>query len=293
MKKFTIILTVLIAITINANAQIPNNGFENWTTVGSHENPTGWTTCNSAGGPSYPVSKSADHYPVGVGNYSIKMTTDIVAIGIGNCGHGFAKTANYLGDWGPVFPIIGHPNSFCGYYKFLPQNNDTMMITAFLFQNGTVVASAILTSTVTASSWTSFNIPISSYTTADSAEIGFSAYFGEYVQYPAGPWGNSVMYIDNISFDDLITSVSEQTIENTAFSLYPNPASKIVTLNIDNINNEDLTLNIYSDIGALVKTEILSQNQQQINVSDLCNGIYMVAIKCKEWTEKHKLLIQR
>jgi len=221
------------------------------------------------------------------------MQTDVGQVQAGNCGHGFIKTALSLGHWGPAFPITGHPNSFCGYYKFLPQNNDTMMITLYLFQGGSVVASALLTSTSQASDWTSFNIPISSYTTADSAEIGFSAYFGEYGQYPAGPWGNSVMYIDNISFDDLITSTLEQTVKNTLFKLYPNPASDEVSLNIDNTNNTNLTLNIYNVTGKLINSETLQQNQQQIDIGNLNNGIYLIEIKSKKWTEKQKLIIQR
>lgn len=46
-------------------------------------------------------------------------------------------------------------------------------------------------------------------------------------------------------------------------------------------------------MGSLIKTEILKQNQQQMNVSDLSNGIYVVEIKSKDWTDKQKLLIQR
>ncbi len=284
-------------MTITTNAQIPNSGFENWIPNGGHEYPTGWTSCNMAGGPSgppssYPISKSTDNYPVGLGSYSVKIETNVGAIGLGNCGHGFIKTALYLGDWGPAFPITGHPNSFCGYYKFLPQNNDTMMITLYLFQSGTVVASAILTSTSTATNWTPFNIPISSYSTADSAEIGFSAFYGKYGQYPVGPWGNSVMYVDNISFDNLVNSIPEQTFKDN-YSIYPNPASDIVTFNINSTNNANFAINIYNINGSLVKSEILKQNQRQINIGDLCNGVYMVEIKSKDWTENKRLIIQR
>src|ERR1019366_7371822 len=77
------------------------------------------------------------------------------------------------------------------------------------------------------------------------------------------------------------------------FSIYPNPASDIVTLNIHNAINTDLTLNIYNVIGKLISSETLRQNQQQINIGDLDNGIYFVEIKSNEWSEKQKLIIQR
>jgi len=99
--------------------------------------------------------------------------------------------------------------------------------------------------------------------------------------------------VDNLNFDNLITSVQEQPAKKTLFNLYPNPASDIVTLNIDNTINADFTLNIYNVTGELVSSETLRQNQQQINISDLSNGIYMVEIKSKEWNGKQKLIIQR
>ena len=187
-----------------SNAQIPNGGFENWTNNGGHEYPTGWASCNLGGGPDYPVSKSTDHYPINIGNYSVSMVNNATRYQQGYCAAGFVNTALYLGYWGPTFPIIGHPNSFCGYYKFLPQNNDTMLISLYLYKNKAIVASAVLSSTSTVSNWTPFTIPISTYTTVDSAAIGFSAFYCKYGQSPYGPWGNSVLYVDNISFDNLI-----------------------------------------------------------------------------------------
>ncbi len=67
----------------------------------------------------------------------------------------------------------------------------------------------------------------------------------------------------------------------------------MVNLNIANSNNTNLALNIYNTIGALVKSVILSQNQQQINIGDLSNGVYVVEVKSKDYTEKQKLIIQR
>ncbi|MFH1004128.1 MAG: T9SS type A sorting domain-containing protein [Bacteroidota bacterium] len=79
----------------------------------------------------------------------------------------------------------------------------------------------------------------------------------------------------------------------TSISIYPNPASDIITLNVDNRNNANLTLNIYNVIGELIKSELLKKNQQQINISNLNNGIYIVVIKSKELTENQKLIIQK
>ena len=280
MRKFIIVLTVLIAMTITTNGQIPNCGFENWTTVGSYENPNGWVNCNGNGGTGYPVTKSTDHYPANIGNFSIRMEN--LTLGATGCAtYGFANSVPYIGYNGASFPITGHPNSFCGYYKFMPQNNDTMTISCGLYLNGAMVAYASLVTNNTVSNWTSFTIPFSSYTTADSASIGLSAFYS-LVTNPTIQ-GNSVLFVDNLSFDNLITSVTESVSVNSSFSLYPNPAFDIITLNIDN-NNSDLTLNFYNVMGALIKSELLKQNQRQINIGDLSNGIYMIEIESKEFT---------
>jgi hypothetical protein len=104
----------------------------------------------------------------------------------------------------------------------------------------------------------------------------------------------------NVSHQDLweydpsaITAIEieEVTKENKFF--YPNPACDFITLNTDRTNNSDLTLNIYNVTGELTRSELLKQNQQQFNVADLRNGIYLVEVKSKNWTKKQKLLIQR
>lgn len=115
-----------------------------------------------------------------------------------------------------------------------------------------------------------------------------------YPRYPThGPKGNSSLKVNNLNFDMLITSVSEQTSDNKAFSLYPNPAVDYFSLSFDIKDGTDLTLNIYNVIGELIRTEKLQQNQQQINIEDLNNGIYVFEIKSDGWSERQKLIIQR
>lgn len=291
MKKCITVLSVLIILTITTNAQIPNSGFENWTTFGSYEEPAEWYTGNSSSsGSFYPVTKSSDHYPVSVGNYSIKLENQIPLIN--GSSYGFATT-NYA-SCSPSFPITGHPTSLCGYYKCFPLNNDTVQIGLMLFQNGIWVAGANLTCTNTVSDWTSFNIPISSYSSADSAYLSIAAFYNDTTcGFPYGPFGNSVLYVDNLSFNNLITSVSEGTSRNFEFNLYPNPASDFVTLNTDFTNNEDLTLNFYNVVGSLIKSEIIKHNTRQINIAELCDGIYLVLIKSKDLIGTQRLIIQR
>ena len=97
----------------------------------------------------------------------------------------------------------------------------------------------------------------------------------------------------SIYYFHTITGVNELMAQNENIIIYPNPATDIVTLNINNANNKDLEINIYDITGTLVKSEILKQNQQKINIGDLSNGVYMVSIKSKDLTENQRLIIQR
>ena len=288
----------MIAMTFATKAQIPNSGFETWvdyvdtgdcsTPHFVYQTPGMWK--GSLGKNCllylYAIEKNNESYPAGTGQFSMKIQSDTEDGVRGLAGIATGKQS----PMAPAFPITGHPTSLTGYYKFLPLNGDTVNIVVVLFQSGAIVASGNLKGTATISNWTSFNVPISAYTTADSALI-FLASFN--LSGGTLPHGNSALYIDNLNFDNLITSVPKQTSENAKFSLYPNPASDIVTLNIENANNADLTLNIYNVIGTLVKSEALKQNQHQINIGYLSNGVYMVTINSKYRKENQRLIIQK
>lgn len=105
--------------------------------------------------------------------------------------------------------------------------------------------------------------------------------------------GGFTCYQYNSSYKSVITGIANTNTVNYCLNIFPNPASETVTLNIDKKDNSDLTINIYNVNGTLVRSEMLKQNMRQINTGDLRNGIYLVEIITKGWTEKQKLIIQR
>ena len=296
MKKFTFILFVLTVFTIKINAQIPNSGFESWTTVGSYEDPTGvWKTSNSyCSGPFYPVTKSTDHYPADVGNYSIKMENDTSLLpSMGACGIALTNPTSVAYGPDPSFTITGHPTKLCGWYKFLPQNNDTMVIKLDIYQGTQKVAQALLITWIAKPEWTSFIIPISSYTSADAASLMFSTYMAECPPPTCAPHGSSILYIDNLSFDTLIVSVNEEVSNHLSYKIYPNPASDIVTINMNNPNNDDAEIIISNLLGDVVFSEKMNREQQEINTVNFNDGIYLVSIKTGKTVKTGKLIIQK
>jgi len=93
--------------------------------------------------------------------------------------------------------------------------------------------------------------------------------------------------------DTVFTPASKPVSKDILFSLYPNPSSDMIFLNINNSNYTDLELNIYNIMGVLVSSDIIKQSQTQIDIGDLKGGIYMVEIKSKDWIKNQKLIIQR
>ena len=72
--------------------------------------------------------------------------------------------------------------------------------------------------------------------------------------------------------------------------LYPNPAKDVITVFTDDI---DVELNIYDLNGKIVKTVAGINNENKISISDLSNGIYLIEIKSKDFTERQKIVIQK
>jgi hypothetical protein len=207
-----------------------------------------------------------------------------------------------LGDK-PLFPITGHPTSLCGYYKFLPENGDTMNINIFLSQNGSEVAAGHLISNTTITEWTSFNIPFTSYVTADSARITLSA--AAEPKNGVGVRGNSILYVDNLSFDNLITSLAKQAIDQTpsSFALsqnFPNPFNSSTTISFDVPRAVNVSINIFDITGARIRTLVdepkvagsfnVIWNGTDDTAKAVASGLYVYRLHAGNFVQSKKLL---
>ena len=291
MKITRLFLPLLIAFAIHTKSQIPNNGFENWIEYGNGLNPEGWWCSNdsvSSIGIYFPVTRSTDHFPANVGEYSIRLSNSTSLLPTWG-GMGITWYGGWNGNNNPSFPISGHPNSLCGYYKFLNDKGDAMRIFLVLYNNGIEVAQAEFIDNVTVTDWTPFVIPIPEYEIADSARIMLSSFDADAFQIN----GNSILFIDNLSFDNLISSVGNNISTVPEFNSFPNPASDYVKIINNSSNFNNLTVNFYSILGGLVKSETINSNQNQFNITNLKNGIYLVEIKTTEITFYKKIIINR
>lgn len=113
-----------------------------------------------------------------------------------------------------------------------------------------------------------------------------------YITDPSGTYATGFDMVFK-TYVTLSTAIASADVLSSALLVFPNPVSDKLTVSIGNYNNVPLNLNIYSATGQLVHSETLRSNQQQINVSDLSSGMYMIEVSSSSAVEKQKLIIQR
>lgn len=87
-------------------------------------------------------------------------------------------------------------------------------------------------------------------------------------------------------------SLSVEDYSKTSFSIYPNPAKDIITIETSNSSNHIESVNIYSLQGKIVKTITPNGNSSiKINTADLAKGMYLTEIISDNNTKEIKKLI--
>ncbi|MCC6371332.1 MAG: T9SS type A sorting domain-containing protein [Bacteroidia bacterium] len=82
--------------------------------------------------------------------------------------------------------------------------------------------------------------------------------------------------------------IDNQTLNEDVVQIFPNPGSEKITIQSPELINE---IKVCNALGAVVKKEDGNQNKEaNINVSDLCNGIYFIIIKTTSGESTHKFI---
>ncbi len=91
-----------------------------------------------------------------------------------------------------------------------------------------------------------------------------------------------------------VTGIPQDTENKNAFSIYPNPATGLVTVSLQDFKKDEATtLSIYNTLGDLVYSEnTISNAKMPISTSNYTQGIYTVQVKTKNTLLTKKLIIQ-
>ncbi len=91
--------------------------------------------------------------------------------------------------------------------------------------------------------------------------------------------------------DNQSTGIARNIDGNSLLKIYPNPASDIIELNINEFENVELS--IFKITGELISSKKINATNQQIYVGNLTGGTYLIEVKTPKWIEKQKLIIKR
>jgi hypothetical protein len=281
MKHFIAVLFLFVPFSF-ALAQIPNAGFESWTSG----QPDDWFTTN-VNGIVAPVIQSSTAF---AGSSSLCGTVIAYAtyifppvIKAGTTGQGFSVSQRYA--------------AFTGNYQFTPVGGDELLIYSLMSKGGTTIAAGTITIADATSGWQTFNIPYN-YPTSDVPDLCT-------IQFTLVPNGaayhvGSSMLIDNLAFSNA-TGVGKGPAglpKNFALMQnYPNPFNPSTTIAFDLPVQSQVTLKLYDLLGREVA--VLFQNQimqagshsTQWNASAQPSGVYFVRLTAGNFSAMRKLIL--
>ena len=132
MKKLLSITIIAASISAQAQEDIPNPGFEEWTEEGGAFNgyldPAEWTTLNGQtailGITPATQASGADAY---AGDFALRLETNFISI-VSQMAPGLCILGNIDTETQTVYggiPIDDRPNALTGWFKYLPNGVDT------------------------------------------------------------------------------------------------------------------------------------------------------------------------
>jgi len=297
----TIILLIALAISVLVvEAQIPNPGFENWTSAGSYETPDGWGNMNPSTAASgvFTVTKGTNNPASGAAYVKI-ATRDI---GGGTIVPGVIVS----GQMDPVtfrpasgIPYTSRPEKLKGKWQYMGYGTDAATIAAWLTrwnsasQQRDTIASLSGTPVGMLHSWGEFSYSFlyRSSLNPDTAVIYISS-SGKV------PVKNSFIWIDDLAFDGTVTAVNEKESAMN-ISVFPNPATQFVKIGFHSNGNGVARIVLNDNLGNVVmeRTEDYSDGNNQFTLdltpSRIYAGVYFLRLYTHQGTFARKLIVRK
>ena len=288
MKKILLPCTLFLVLNNSSLlAQIPNAGFENWSTVGSYMNPDNWSTMNNTTA-TYSLFTATKATPGNPGTAYLKLTSKTIN---GSVVNGIAVSGKL--DTINLKPISGFPytqrsSTFAGKWQHMiygaSQGNVSVLLSRWNTTTGhrDTVASAAVTLAGMAMSWSNFGMSLNyvdSLHYPDSCLIVLQAS-------GTAPTNNDYLWVDALALTGTVAlappappanlvGLSALILNTAPISIYPNPAQNTIHLSTYDVKVYDI--DVYSSTGEkLVAKKVLIENELDIDISNLPKGIYLL-----------------
>lgn len=271
MKQHLLALSVITATALTALGQIPEAGFENWSS-GNCGEPTGWSTVNGSTsilGLCTAQRETANPYS---GSSALKIQT-------GQLGFPVFQTVPGLVSNGTIniqsqsvsggVPFTDRPTAFTGWYRAEPVNGDTYSMIAVLINEvtGDSVGVAIFEGTSTVTDWTFFSQPVQYLNQQTPTLLQITMFASD----PNNPQIGSTVYFDELDYESITVGISET--ERERIMVYPNPVINEVYFELGEI--EQAVVSIYNMIGVRIMESNLSGMNNRLDMTSLPSGTYI------------------
>jgi hypothetical protein len=307
MKKICTLFAASL-FTLSAFAQIPNAGFETWTTAGtgSYDNPTGWGNANPTidgfASTAYTCIKGTTGAPAGSAFIKLeaKAVLTIVAPGIAVSGNVTVVPSPFSVAVDGGFPYTSRPASLTGKWEHMGQGADHGRVAVFLtkwnisLNKRDTVAKIDSTLTGMVMTWASFTMPLKymSGLTPDTGLVVLSTSAD-----PAAAVVGSFLNADDLAFTGTVPSgVISVATPGSSSSVFPNPASGTATVYYHSIGRKQITINLTDVTGKIVKTTeqkaISGENNFTLDLKGVAQGIYLVQIVDDAGVAVKKLMVE-
>jgi len=299
MKKFTAI-TAANLFAIAVFSQIPNAGFENWTSKaqGLYDVPDQWGTMNNttAKDSIFTVEKGN---PGSLGLYYMRVISRAIGTGTtvvnGIAVSGKLDTVTMEPKSG--FPYTGQPKSFTGKWQFMWMNYSPGLISATLTKwnasakKRETIATAIDTLDGMEMSWVPFSIDFAylSGNIPDSCIIVLKASGSD-------PGDGDYLFVDDLAFIGSAASIPDNSGFINSINLYPNPAAKSIIINFSIDKPESIKIQLIDRNGRKCKEVEMDfgggLNKYILNTDGVAKGTYLLNLISNEMTETRKIMIE-
>ena len=286
----------VVAFTVSAMAQIPNAGFETFTTMGAYDVPNGWGTMNNTTAVSsiYTATKGTPGSP---GASYLKLTSKTVGSGVVNgiAVSGVLDSMSMKAKSGFAYNM--QPASLTGKWQHMIYGSSQGSVKAVLtkwnagLNRRDTVAIAAQTLSGMAMSWTNFTINFTylSANMPDSCIIDLRAS-------GSTPTNNDYLWIDNLAFSGSVTGIEDHGSFITNMLVFPNPSTEAINVNLNLKSSQKVSIELTDITGKLILTKdagtLTGESKQTLNVSSISKGTYLVRVVTESGIEVRKIVIE-
>lgn len=203
----------------------------------------------------------------------------------------------------PMFPLYHKPSTFNGFFKYFPENGDSLTITVHTFINGINNGTGVFSCDTMVAEYAPFIIPITYQAGSenpDSAQISIRTTMDTVL-------GNTRFFIDAVSFDgfassDTLIIDAIETIQGELYPVsikaYPNPATDFMNAELYN-TEKGAFLSVMNMNGQTLFSQQLQGSFKgtcekiRLDLSAYKSGIYIINYSGKQTSVSGKFIVKK